>query len=134
MKTPADAKAGAAPVGADASRNAVDCGLRFRPGQLQMRGFPLAGLAGALGDLVRRLVVDVTELEAHYDGEMTFSPEPILGSDGLPRLPFRPPLAADMDAPSLFTALQEQFGLKLESARRPVTMLVIDHVEPAVDD
>jgi uncharacterized protein (TIGR03435 family) len=36
---------------------------------------------------------------------------------------------ADQDIPSLFTAFQEQLGLKLESKKAPVEMFVIDHVE-----
>jgi uncharacterized protein (TIGR03435 family) len=54
--------------------------------------------------------------------------------------PFGPPPAgtqpppSDPDAPNLFTAVQEQLGLKLENARGPVTVTVIDHLEkPTLD-
>ena len=41
---------------------------------------------------------------------------------------------ADPDAPSLFTALQDQLGLKLESTRGPVDVLVIEGVEMPTED
>lgn len=40
-----------------------------------------------------------------------------------------PPRPADSNGPSIFTALQEQLGLKLESTKGSVDLLVIDHIE-----
>ena len=55
-----------------------------------------------------------------------------MGPVGLP--PGAPAPAIDPDAPSLFTAVQEQLGLKLESARGPVEVVVIDKFEkPTLD-
>ena len=45
-----------------------------------------------------------------------------------------PPPSIDPNGPSLFTAVQEQLGLKLESERAPVEVLVIDHVERPTPD
>jgi uncharacterized protein (TIGR03435 family) len=64
-----------------------------------------------------RQVVDRTGLDGKWDFFVTFAPE---GS-------------TDSDPPQLFTALQEQLGLKLESARAPVNVLVIDRLEHPTD-
>jgi uncharacterized protein (TIGR03435 family) len=59
-----------------------------------------------------------------YDLEMTFTPDrPLPGQDGTP-----PPATTD-SGPSLFTALQEQLGLKLEPDTETVDVLVVEHVE-----
>ena len=63
------------------------------------------------------MVIDRTGLAGNWDFDLRYAAES------------RAPLAADPDAPSLFTALQEQLGLRLESIRGPVDVLVIDRVE-----
>ncbi len=79
---------------------------------------------------VGRIVVDKTGLTGYYDLNMTFSPEPGQLPPGAPA-PAPPP---DPSAPSLFTAMQEQLGLKLEPAREPIEVLVIDRVERPTPD
>jgi uncharacterized protein (TIGR03435 family) len=64
-----------------------------------------------------RPVLDRTGLSGTFDGELTFAPEPL---PGFPRLP------GSENGVSVFTALQEQWGLKLEPARGPVEILVVD--------
>jgi uncharacterized protein (TIGR03435 family) len=100
---------------------------------------PLPAIVRLLQQQLGRMIVDKTGLEGLFDFELTFSPEG-LGSPfggGLPP-PLPPaggangpapavPSAAD-PMPSLFTAIQE-LGLKLESAKGPVEVLVIDSVE-----
>jgi uncharacterized protein (TIGR03435 family) len=54
-------------------------------------------------------------------------------------MPFAPPPGVqappiDPDAPSLFTAVEEQLGLKLESTRGPVEMVVVDRLERPIPD
>jgi uncharacterized protein (TIGR03435 family) len=72
-----------------------------------------------------RAVLDRTRLTGAFDVELQFS------SEGLPGAPTGPPGVErpPSEGPSIFTAVQEQLGLKLESARGPVDVLVIDHVE-----
>jgi uncharacterized protein (TIGR03435 family) len=95
------------------------------------QGVPVSNLVRMLATQLGRTVVDKTGLTGNYDFTLKWAPDP-----GSPMFkgPGVPPAAADAPAPdaggpSLFTALQEQLGLKLESQKAPVEILVIDHVE-----
>jgi uncharacterized protein (TIGR03435 family) len=72
-----------------------------------------------------RPIVDKTGLTGTFDGELTFAPEPL---PGFPRLP------GSENGVSVFTALQEQWGLKLEPARGPVEVLVIESAQPPTEN
>jgi uncharacterized protein (TIGR03435 family) len=74
--------------------------------------------------VVDRPVVDRTGFEGRFDFQLTFAPD---GGqfDGM-RLP---PTNEDSAAPSLFTEIQEQMGLRLEPVNTPIEVMVIDHVE-----
>jgi uncharacterized protein (TIGR03435 family) len=112
----------------------MQCGMRIGPGLMSAGSFPISEFANTLGNLVQRTVVDRTGLSGMYDAEMKFSMDQMPGPGGAPlALPPGSP-GPDPDAPSIFTALQEQLGLKLESARGPVQLLIVEHVEPAVED
>ncbi|WP_213806273.1 TIGR03435 family protein [Granulicella sp. dw_53] len=99
-------------------------------GEFNARGVTLAQLSEALTqELYRDLgrpVIDLTGIDGRYDVTLKWTPETGAasiksGADGG---------AAPPDAgPSIFTAIQEQLGLKLESTKGPVKVLVIDHVE-----
>jgi len=102
------------------------CGLRIRVGRIQLGGRPITALLNALSVITGRRVVDRTGLEGDWQFDITFNPPaPPPGVD----LP--PP---DPDAASLFTVLQEQLGLRLEPARMPMPVMVIDRVERPVED
>jgi uncharacterized protein (TIGR03435 family) len=107
------------------------CGGRIGPGILTANGLTMTNLAGALEARVPgvdRIVVDRTGLAGTFDVDLTWRFEATLDTPGVP-LP--PP---DPNSPSLFTALEEQLGLKLESTKAPVDILVIDHVEHPTED
>ena len=109
------------------------CGARIGPGRMQLGGMPLSMLTGPLGGLSGRIVVDRTGLTGNWDAELTFAPE--VGRGAPPPPPGAPgPPAPDPDAPSIFTALQEQLGLKLESTKAPIEVVVIDSVEKPTPD
>ena len=93
----------------------------------------MGSLVNVLPQFVGRQVIDRTGLTGIYDFALKWMPEPAIGTSvlGLPQTP-QPP--ADPDAPNIFTALQEQLGLKLEAGRGPVEVVVIDRLEkPTLD-
>jgi uncharacterized protein (TIGR03435 family) len=96
-------------------------------GSMTMRGngVSMADLAAFLTPWTRRLVEDRTGLTGLYDWEMTFDHgiTPRVAQQSVSNAPL--PTAAS-DSPALMTALPEQLGLKLESTRGPVEVLVID--------
>jgi uncharacterized protein (TIGR03435 family) len=100
---------------------------RSRPGQLTVEWDTMAGFAQLLTQQLDRKVVDKTGLTGRYDLKLDWTPEdraaPIgSGPNGTTGVP-------DSSSPSIFTAVQEQLGLKLEPQTGPVEILVIDSVE-----
>jgi uncharacterized protein (TIGR03435 family) len=79
---------------------------------------PLSTLTNALGFWVERNIIDKTGLTSRYDINLKWTPAELEGKTD-----------ATDNAPDLFTALQEQLGLKLEPSKGPVDTLVIDHVD-----
>jgi uncharacterized protein (TIGR03435 family) len=114
----------------------MECGFMIGFGRMNAGGMPMSNLAQSLSPQVGRIVLDRTELPGNYDFELTYSPEG-LGSGfpggGPPLLNGGPP-PVDPNMPNLFTALQEQLGLKLDSQRGPVEVVVIDSVSQAISD
>ena len=102
-------------------------GITASSAQMRVDGVQLARFATLLGPMARRTVVDKTGLTGTYDIDLEFEPD----QAGLPVVPVTPgaPAPPARDGLSLFTALQEQLGLKLESERGPVNVLVIDSAE-----
>ena len=95
------------------------------PGRMNFRGVTLEMLAAQLAPRVGRSVVDRTGLAGRFDLDVEFSPQPLRADSGDPASVDRP---VD-NAPSIYTAIQEQLGLKLESQKTSVTVFVIDTVE-----
>ena len=103
----------------------VGDGISTNCGVMKGTRTTLSNLVVTLSRQLGRPVLDHTGLSARYDFEMTFAPESGCGSrqaDGT-----NPD--ATLDRPSIFTAVQEQLGLKLEPIKGPVEVIVIDRVE-----
>jgi uncharacterized protein (TIGR03435 family) len=82
-------------------------------GSITSKGMPIASLAASLSNHVGRMIIDKTGLTGNYEINLTFSWNDEPGDA----------------TPSIFTALQDQLGLKLEPAKAPVDSVVIDHIE-----
>jgi uncharacterized protein (TIGR03435 family) len=112
------------------------CQFLIAPGRFQVAGQSMAAFANSLGMQVGRPVLDETGLQGAYDFTLTFMPDP--GGRGMPAglpppgAPELPPI--DPNAPALPTALQEQLGLRLESGKGPVEMIVIDSIDQPTED
>jgi uncharacterized protein (TIGR03435 family) len=92
-------------------------GIGRNAGTINGTSVPMTMVAIALSDVLGVPVADMTELIGEYSFNLTFATDP-----------------NDVSAPSIFTAIQEQLGLKLESKRVPTQVLVIDHVEKPTEN
>jgi uncharacterized protein (TIGR03435 family) len=101
------------------------CGIHAAAGVITGRAVPASQLAGNLSGypMVDRLVIDRTGLTGGYDFTLQYSPTFLQGAD-----------AGGSVGPSLFTALVEQLGLRLEPETITAPVLVIDHVEKPTAD
>jgi uncharacterized protein (TIGR03435 family) len=90
--------------------------------------------AVALSQLVQmqRVILDRTGLTGNFDLQLSWTPDQLTQGPPPPDVPLPPPI--DPNGPSIFTPVQEQLGLKLESTKAPVNVLVIDHVEQPTPD
>ena len=107
--------------------NVPDCGISTPPGRISWGTQTMRQFASILSDTLQRPVVDRTGLEGNFSAVLTYTPDSgrVTGAD-------QP--ATDPNAASIFTALQEQLGLRLDSTRGPVEILVIDHIERPTED
>jgi uncharacterized protein (TIGR03435 family) len=106
------------------------CGMRsfvtaLMTGTMSVHGLTLDQLGGVTNDLERRRFVDKTGLTGAFDWDLKWTPQRFLqGTFDRDRFP-----TIDPDGPSIFTALQEQLGLKLESDKGETEVLMIDRIE-----
>jgi uncharacterized protein (TIGR03435 family) len=100
--------------------------------QMQGGKIAMAELARSLSLVMDRTVIDRTGFTGLSDIRLSFLPD-----DSTAAMPPPPPGAApalEMKAPSILTALQEQLGLRLESTRGPVEVIVVDRAERPSSD
>jgi uncharacterized protein (TIGR03435 family) len=90
---------------------------RSRSGYIQVQGCMPKDLETQLRLATGRTIIDKTDLTTRYNFELRWAPDDT------------PPDSPEAAAPSIFTALQEQLGLKLEPATAPLSILVIDSAE-----
>jgi uncharacterized protein (TIGR03435 family) len=106
----------------------VSGGLRPGRGFLAGNQIGIPFLAQTLSQIVGQPILHQTGLTSKYSFELRWTPDESSpnGAFGEALTP-QPP--ADANLPNIFTALQEQIGLKLESGKGPVPVIVVDHME-----
>jgi uncharacterized protein (TIGR03435 family) len=93
----------------------------FHMGHIDTKGVYMPMLATVLSRFMRQPVLDMTGLPGRYVVKLDWTPDPVE--------PIAPGTPAPGASPSIFTALQEQLGLKLESRKGPLEVIVVDHAE-----
>jgi uncharacterized protein (TIGR03435 family) len=119
-------RAGTLPASPAQTRCVASVGL----GTMTLGGATLFQFANSLSRLVGRPVVDQTGLAGNFDITLTWTPAP-LSPPPTDATNARP---GESNGPSIFTAVQEQLGLKLASQRGQADVLVIDHVEKPAEN
>lgn len=103
----------------------------MKPGNPGLPGMTGAGVkmlafCWSLAQILQRPVVDKTGLKAYYDFKLEYASalpgSPTPAPDGIDRPP-------QLEGPSIFSALREQLGLRLDARKGPVEIIVIDHIE-----
>ena len=111
-----------------ASKADGDNWARTGRGSLTCQGVSMSRLASILAGRLGRPIVDATHIDGAFDFKLEWTPDP-----GQPLGPKEraEPLPADDNSsgPSIYTALQEQLGLKLEARKASIEVVVIDHIE-----
>jgi uncharacterized protein (TIGR03435 family) len=100
-------------------------GTSGRPGQLTATKIPIRNLTEFLSRITARPVLDMTGLKGFYTFTLNYAPDETSSAPA----PGAPPIPESTVGASLFSAIQEQLGLKLEARKAPVEILVIDHAE-----
>jgi uncharacterized protein (TIGR03435 family) len=110
--------------------------VMMRMGNLEANGIEFSNFVQMLSSQLGRTVIDKTGIKGRVDVKLQWAPEmsqPTAASRFVPpeAMPAGavPPAASDPSGPSIFTAVQEQLGLKLESTKGPVEVFIIDSVE-----
>jgi uncharacterized protein (TIGR03435 family) len=107
--------------------------MRMGRGEMTGQGVALQALAGQLSFQLGGTVIDKTGLTGKYDFDLKWTPDETSGPMVRPPESTQPnsdnAAQPAISAPSIFTALQEQLGLKIESHKEPADVIVIDHIE-----
>jgi uncharacterized protein (TIGR03435 family) len=96
------------------------------PGRFNGQAVRLSALIEVLSHELHRTIIDKTGLTGEYDFKLKYTPD-----EGPPPMLNGQP---DTSEPSIFTALEEQLGLKLNPAKGPVDTLIVDHVEQPTEN
>jgi len=102
------------------------CGGRSTRGFISVGAVTMEEFARNLSRLVERTIADRTGLQGRFDFDVKYTPDAEHTAPSSDRGP--------VELPSLFVALEEQLGLKLEPGRAPVDVAVVDSIRPPTED
>jgi uncharacterized protein (TIGR03435 family) len=115
-----------------AASQELPCGrIMTGSGQVTFKGAPMSQIAEGLSGYVGRVVVDRTGLSGNYDLTLEWTPERSANANQEPGSDVPTP---DPNGLSIFTAVQEQLGLKLQPAQGTVNVLVIERAEHPIEN
>jgi uncharacterized protein (TIGR03435 family) len=123
---------GARPMHMGEHREMIGEGMRINGrGELSATYGAMKMLVNVLSRIVGKPIVDKTGLTGRYDFTLKWTPDEaqLAAMPGGPRRPGDDAPPPDASGPTLFTAIQEQLGLKLEAEKAPMDVLVVQHVE-----
>jgi uncharacterized protein (TIGR03435 family) len=104
------------------------CGnIGMRPNLIEAFGVPMERFVSTLSTVLGRTVIDKTGVTGNIDIHLEFTPDEINAAQPADA-------AAGSSKPSIFVALQEQLGLRVQGAKAPGDLLVIDHLERPSDN
>lgn len=113
-------------AGQPVRQDSADCVPQMGLTRIKAKGISMAMLADGLMRIFDRSVLDRTGLAGVFDLELSWVPDPTMLPTGVPSTP--------SSGPSIFAALEEQLGLKVESNRAPIEVLVIDRLSRPTSD
>ena len=122
-----------------ANRMLARCPTMFFPGGMSVRAMDMTAFSIALERIVRRPVNDKTGLQGAFDFDLTYTPDTLDAPGGTGAIggavggPVAGP-PAQQGGPSLFEALRNQLGLRLEGGRAPIDVLVVDEVRQPTEN
>ena len=105
----------------------IPCGSFMTPTSYAGGDASMSAIATGLSTLVGRPVLDRTGVTGTFDFHTTFEPDPTVRFNNAPA-------PSVTDAPSIYTAVQEQLGVRLEATTAPVDVVIIDQIEPPQPD
>lgn len=109
------------------------CAIGGPPGRFMGAGLGMPQFAAGLMRFVERPIIDRTGLTGGYDWDVEFAPDFVRPIGNEPPQPLPDPTTL-ANRPSIFTAIQEQLGLRLESTRGAIDVLVVDRAEHPTPD
>jgi uncharacterized protein (TIGR03435 family) len=109
--------------------------MRIGRGQITGQSMDMTMLCNQLSSILGRNVVDKTALKGRYDIKLNWTPDEVQAAAARGPVDGGPTSTAPTESgPSLFTAIQEQAGLRLDSQKGPVEVIAVDHIAKATEN